>query len=87
MHFKHAEIHFPEPGVCLKGHITKEDLRPGDVLLIMDDGFGVSSASYYWDGESLVGGEAAVTGAEADALIEGLFAKYAFLLLRPAQAL
>ena len=74
-------------------HITKNDLQPGDVLLILDDGFGVSSASFFWNGESLVGsfGETgavtAVTGAELDAFIDSLFAKYAFLLLRPAQAL
>ena len=68
-------------------YFDRKDLRPGDVLLILDDARGDNSESWFYDGESLQDGKCVLTGEELDAWIEGLFARYAFLLLRPAQAL
>ncbi len=74
-------------------YFNRSDLLPGDVLLCLEDGFGANAFSVFYDGESLTGrfaGETAcrsLTGDALDAFVDGLFARYAFLLLRPAQAL
>ena len=70
----------------------QSDLLPGDVLLCLGDGFGADAFSCFYDGESLTGqfdaGECrSIAGEELETFMEGLFARYAFLLLRPAQAL
>ena len=86
----------PEMGSTPVGPRTvrfeRSDLLPGDVLLCLGDGFGADAFSCFYDGESLTGrfdaGECrSITGEELDAFMEGLFARYAFLLLRPAQTL
>ena len=74
-------------------YFDRGDLLPGDVLLCLEDGFGAGAFSVFYDGERLTGrfpeGEEnrSLTGEELDTFLEGLFARYAFLLLRPAQAL
>lgn len=73
--------------------ISTKDLLPGDVLLCLEDAFGDTSYSAFFDGESLVGcfekdGQTrAVTGEELDRFMDSLFGRFAFLLLRPAQGL
>ena len=74
-------------------YFDRADLLPGDVLLCWEDCLGAGAFSVFYDGESLAGrfveGEdcRSLTGNELDAFLEGLFARHAFLLLRPAQAL
>ena len=73
--------------------ISKKDLRPGDVLLCLEDGFGDAAYSAFYDGEKMVGcfeagGETrSISGEELDTFMDSLFGRFAFLLLRPAQGL
>ena len=72
--------------------IEPSDLLPGDVLLCLGDGFGADAFSCFYDGECLTGrfdaGECrSIAGEELETFVEGLLARHAFLLLRPAQAL
>ncbi|MBO5727262.1 MAG: C40 family peptidase [Oscillospiraceae bacterium] len=74
-------------------YFNRADLLPGDILLCLEDGLGTDAFSVFYDGESLTGrfaGETAcrcLTGDALDAFVDGLFAHYAFLLLRPAQGI
>jgi hypothetical protein len=87
----------PEMGSIPMGprttYISRTDLLPGDVILCLDDGFGLSANSCFYDGESLTGsfaaGEACRTlrDDELDDFIDSLFGRYAFLLLRPSLGL
>ena len=73
--------------------IATKDLLPGDVLLCLEDSFGDVAYSAFFDGVSLVGcfekdGQIrTICGEELDRFIDGLFGRFAFLLLRPAQGL
>ena len=87
----------PEMGSMAIGprttYFDRSDLLPGDVLVCLEDGFGAGAFSAFYDGDSLTGRFDAETvcrslaGDELDTFLDGLFARYAFLLLRPAQAL
>ena len=72
--------------------ITRRDLQPGDLILCSDDGFGEKSCTSFFDGEALHGifeaGEAprTLSGEAADAFIDSLFGRFAFVVLRPWQA-
>ena len=72
--------------------ITRRDLQPGDLILCSDDGFCEKSYTSFFDGEALHGifeaGEAprTLSGEAADAFIDSLFGRFAFVVLRPWQA-
>ncbi len=73
--------------------ISTKDLLPGDVLLCLEDAFGDTAYSAFFDGEKLIGcfdasGETReISGQELDTFMDSLFGRFAFLLLRPAQGL
>ena len=74
-------------------HILPRDLQPGDVILCMEDAFGDSSYSAFYDGERLVGCFEAggqtrkMEGQELEQFIDSLFGRFAFLHLRPSLGL
>ena len=74
-------------------HILPRDLLPGDVLLCMDDAFGDTAYSAFFDGERLVGcfeanGKTrAISGQELEQFVDSLFGRFLFLHLRPSQGL
>ena len=81
------------PGNVRTTHILPRDLLPGDVLLCMDDAFGDTAYSTFFDGERLVGcfeagGQTRIMeGEELEKFIDSLFGRFAFLHLRPSQGL
>lgn len=73
--------------------ISAKDLLPGDVLLCLEDSFGDTAYSSFFDGEKLTGCFEAegktrsICGEELDRFMDSLFGRFAFLLMRPCQGL
>ena len=71
--------------------LTRRDLEPGDVLWFSDDPFGSRSCLCLYTGKCLIGAWEAgevprlMEAEETDRLIDSLFGRYAFLVLRPGQ--
>ncbi len=69
------------------------DLESGDVIWCSDDPYGIGAYACLFTGDSLLGvfesgGETqTLQGAEMERFIDSLFGRYAFLLLRPWQAM
>lgn len=81
------------PGNVRTTHILPRDFLPGDVLLCMDDAFGDTAYSAFYDGERFIGKFEAdgqtrtMEGEELEKFIDSLFGRFAFLHLRPSQGL
>ncbi len=70
--------------------LLRRDLIEGDIILLCDDNFGLTTYSSYYNGEELVGrfeydGEVkTLIGEEVDIFIDSLLGQYSFVVLRPS---
>ncbi|MDO5446021.1 MAG: hypothetical protein Q4F31_10435, partial [Eubacteriales bacterium] len=60
-------------------YISRNDLQPGDMILVGDDANQKNASEYFWNGEKLLG-----TEADPDEWIDSLFGKYCFAVIRPS---
>ena len=68
----------------------RRDLMEGDIILLCDDNFGLTTYSSYYNGKTLIGrfeydGEIkSIEGEELDIFIDSLLGQYSFVVLRPS---
>lgn len=66
------------------------DLMEGDIVLLCDDNFGLTTYSSYYNGKALIGrfecdGDIkTIEGEELDRFIDSLLGQYSFVVLRPS---